>query len=135
MAVIQKKKPKAKEGYRFQKRLDQEIQVFMEQSEARAMIAKRTYDAQDGETKLAVDAMVDRIVSISRGVATFKINNERVAAELPPESIKNNAMYLATEILKDLAMLDIRIANFRFSPHHCAECGKTLSGKAKVKKK
>lgn len=113
-------------------RLDQELAVFQEQSKARAKIAKRLYDVQDGETKEALDSMVERIVSISRGIAAFKIKGKKYAAEVSVESTKNNALYLATEILKDLAMLDIRVANFRFNPKFCASCGKQMKA---VKKK
>jgi hypothetical protein len=132
MVVVKKKKPKAR-GLTFQQRLDHELQVFMEQSIARASIAKRAYAPQDAETKAALDTMVDRIVSISRGVATFKIGKRKVAAEVPTEAVKNNALYLATEILKDLALLDIRIANFRFDPQRCAECGKPIVRKVRKK--
>jgi hypothetical protein len=117
----------------FQQQLDHEIQVFSEQARTRAQIAQRAYDAQDRETRLALDSMVDRIVSISRGIATFKIRGKKVAAEVPLPAIHNNALYLATEILKDLALLDIRVANFRFDPQRCASCGKSLTAKKKVR--
>jgi hypothetical protein len=110
----------------FQQRLDHEVQVFKEQAAARAKLAMRAYDAQDKETQFAIDTMVERIVAISRGIAAFKIKGRRVAAEVPTETIRDNAFYLATEILKDLALLDIRIANFRFDPQRCAECQKLL---------
>lgn len=126
--VVKKKKPVP---LRFEQLLAQELAVFRQQAQARAEIAQRAYDAQDKETKLALDSMVDRIVSISRGVATFNVRGKKVAAEVPTESIKHNALYLATEILKDLAMLDIRIANFRFDPARCSECGKPIKRRAK----
>jgi hypothetical protein len=113
----------------FQQQLDQELQIFTKQAHTRAQIAQRAYDAQDRETRLALDSMVDRIISISRGIATFKVKGRKVAAEVPAQAVSDNAIYLATEILKDLALLDIRVANFRFDPKRCAECGKPLTTK------
>lgn len=118
-----------------QEKAERELQVFIEQSEARHKIAQRVYDHQDKDTKHSIDVMVDRIVSISRGVVSVKLKGEkeRVAISVPKEQIRQNALYLATEILKDLAMLDIRIAGFQFDAKFCADCGKPVGVKKKVK--
>lgn len=114
--------------------LGQEIEVFKKQSRARSQIAEKVYATQDTETREAIDSMTERIVSISRGVALFTVKGKKIASELPTETIEQNARYLATEILKDLAMLDIRVGNFRFDPRLCAVCSKDLASKVKKKR-
>jgi hypothetical protein len=118
-----------------QQKVDAQLETFVQQTEARFQIAKRLYDHQDAETRAALNIMVERIVSISTGLISIQVKGEgRVAARVPADAMQKNAMYLATEIFKDLAMLDIRVANFRFDPRFCAQCGKPVKVKKKVKK-
>lgn len=114
-------------------KFDREHEVFKEQSRLRAQIAQRAYDAQDGETRLALDAIVDRIVSTARGLIILRVGAERRAIELEKQTINNNALYLATEIAKDLALNDIRLANYRFQKDVCAVCNQPTTPKKKVK--
>lgn len=120
-----------------QEKADAELAVFVEQSEARFQIAKRLYGYQDKETQFALDVMVDRIVSISHGMLAVKFNNgkDRVVVTIPPEAIRHNALYMATEIFKDLAMLEIRIASFTFDPNLCAVCNEPRKKSPAKKKK
>jgi RNA polymerase-binding transcription factor DksA len=114
-------------------KFNREVETFKEQSQARAKIAQRAYDAQDGETRLALDTMVDRIVSSARGIIVVRVGKERRAIELERTTIQENALYLATEILKDLALNDIRVANYRFPDGLCVECGKEIKPKKKAR--
>jgi hypothetical protein len=120
---MHKKKPLT-----LQQKIDAEVGIFKQQSFSRSEIAQRLYNSQDGETQDAIDAMTERIVSVSRGLISVRPNGTKdaVAVTLPNETIKENAFYLAVEIVKDLAMFDIRIANFRFDPKLCAACSKLL---------
>lgn len=115
-------------------RVDREVEIFREQTESRAKVAQRLYDSQDTETRGAIDAMAERIVSVSRGLLSVTPNGSKdaVVVTLSTDLIQKNAFYLATEIVRDLAMFDVRVANFRFDPKLCAQCGAPLS---KTKKK
>lgn len=115
-------------------RVDREVEIFREQTESRAKVAQRLYDSQDTETRGAIDAMAERIVSVSRGLLSVTPNGSKdaVVVTLSTDLIQKNAFYLATEIVRDLAMFDVRVANFRFDPKLCAQCGVPLS---KTKKK
>jgi hypothetical protein len=90
-------------------------------------IAERTYAAQNKLTKEALDVLTERIDSLSYGYVKFGESYFTVPAEIR----KKNALYFATELVKDLATLDIRVADFEFPKGVCTECGK----KIKVKKK
>lgn len=116
-------------------KVNAELDIFKQQSLKRFQMAERAYNAQDRETKEAIDAMVERIISTARGLLMVKPKGakEAVVVTVPTDTIQHNALYLATEIVKDLAMLDIRIANFRFDPKLCAVCNGPV--KPKVKKK
>jgi hypothetical protein len=116
---------------RFEEKVEREVKIFSEQSRARAQMAERAYNAQDVETREALDSMVDRIVSCSRGLISIRVDGQKVATSISASAIHDNALYLATEILKDLAILDIRVANYRFPQGVCAECKKEISPRKK----
>ena len=111
----------------FEEKVEREVRIFNEQSRARAQMAERAYNAQDVETREALDSMVDRIISCSRGLIAVRVDDRKVAAAIPVSAIRDNALYLATEIVKDLAVLDIRIANYRFEKDICVVCGEKIS--------
>jgi hypothetical protein len=48
---------------------------------------------------------------------------DRIVVEIPNDAIWNNALYMAVEILKDLAYMDIRVADFTWPTDLCMECG------------
>lgn len=96
-------------------------------------LAQRAYDAQDAMTQDALDVMVERIIAISRGAVVFSNRKgDKLAFQIDENDKKMNALYLATEIMKDLAQLDIRLASYKFLPNVCVECGSTTT---KAKKK
>jgi len=115
----------------FEEKVEREVKIFSEQSRSRATMAEKAYNAQDAETREALDSMVERIVSCSRGLIAVRVNETKVAASIPVSTIRDNALYLATEILKDLAILDIRVANYRFPQGICVECKKEISAPRK----
>lgn len=58
-----------------------------------------------------------------------------VAVTVDMEYIEMNAFYMAIEILKDLAMMDVRVDKFKYPESFCAECGVKLNDRGKGKKK
>jgi len=98
-------------------------------TKARYKLAMRAFDAQDDKTKDALLLMVERLRSLSTGQIRIWPNGRREASivvPIEPEQIDQNLMYLATEILKDLSLFDIKVANYEFPPSYCIECGDKL---------
>lgn len=79
--------------------------------------------AQDTATRQAMDRIRDRLVIGANGL--LRVNGHVVQVEL--QYIEHNAMYVATEIFKDLALLGIKVANYKFPEVYCAECGAEIA--------
>lgn len=114
--VIRKDKPKKAQP------IDEALQNYREITEARFRIAKKVYEAQDDLTKEVIDRIRDRLRIASTGVVN--INNKPY--KLEQQYVDFNIWFIATEILSDLALNDIQIANFNFHPAYCAECKREL---------
>lgn len=98
-------------------------------AEIKYELAKEAYDAQDRQTR----AVIDRIVGTLQSYATGYINVQLQPPEgvLVPVKLDNtylgyNLLYLAIEIVKDLAFLGVKVANFKFPKSYCARCGGEL---------
>lgn len=64
-------------------------------------IAVASYEAQDSETQDVMDRIMERIGA--------------------------DNLFTATEILKDMAQMDVQVANYKFPPL-CVECGTEIKG-------
>lgn len=99
--------------------------------EARHRIAMAVYNSQDSLTQEVLDRIRDRLRIAATGVV--QINGKPFKME--QELIDFNLLFIATEILSDLALNDIQIANFNFHPAYCAECKEEIAGVPKPRKK
>lgn len=86
--------------------------------DSRYEIAKRIYDYQDSLTK----EVIERIVMNYRVASPKVVNINNVPHALDFDYVKKNALFAATEILGDLALNGIQVANFKFHPEYCADC-------------
>jgi len=107
------------------------LERFRALAEKRYEIAMAAYNSQDKGTQQALDRIRDRLVIGSTGLVTVKGQVIQVDIGI----IEHNAMYVAIEIVKDLALLDIRVANYKFPEVLCAECGATLAKTKRSKRK
>lgn len=97
--------------------------------DARYRIARTIYDNQDGVTKEFIDRLVDRLRIASTGVVS--INGKPYKLELQYQDF--NLLFIACDILSDLALNNIQVANFDFNPAFCAECKREIMGVPMVK--
>lgn len=104
--------------------IEDALQNFREITQARYRIAKATYEAQDSLTQEVIDRIRDRL----RIAATGVVNINGKPFKLEQQYIDFNIWFIATEILSDLALNDIQIANFQFHPAWCAECKREITG-------
>jgi hypothetical protein len=59
---------------------------------------------------------------------------DRMVLTIPDETVYHNMFYMAVEIIKDLAVMDIRIANYTHPANLCAMCGTEIKPKKATKK-
>jgi hypothetical protein len=99
--------------------------------DARLRIATSTYEAQDDLTKEVIDRIRDRLRIAATGVVM--INGKPF--KLDPQWIDFNLLFLACEILNDLYINGIKVANFKPSALYCAECRKEIVGVREPKRR
>jgi hypothetical protein len=108
-------------------RLSSIVDDFKMLSEVRQEIAKDAYDAQDEITQRTIDRMVATLQQYATGYITAKVGRTAVPVAIDNDYIGMNLFYLAVEIVKDLAFMDIRVAEFEFPEQVCANCGIELT--------
>src|SRR4030095_15497519 len=111
-------------------KVNEQLEIFRKQTEARGRIGQAAYDAQEITTKNAIDAIRDRLTIIATGnIRVFPDGkrNPSVSVTISTDLVDQNILFFATEIVKDLAMMDMRIENYEFPTVYCAECQEKLT--------
>lgn len=117
-----------------------QLEIFALATKARHKIAQAAFDAQDEDTQEAIRMIRDRLSVMATGTIRVFPNgrqNPGITTQISSELVDSNLLYMATEIVKDLAFLDIRVENYTFPTTYCAECGDkiTLSKAEKARKR
>ena len=104
--------------------IEPELQRYREIIESRYNIAKQIYEAQDSLTQEVIDRIRDRLVIASTGVVS--VNGKPY--KLEQQYIDFNIWFIAVEILSDLLLTGIQVANFKYEPSLCVECKRKIMG-------
>jgi hypothetical protein len=88
----------------------------------RFLSASKIYDVQDSLTKEVIDRIRDRLSIVY--VGAININNKPV--KLLDETVSNRILFLAVEIMSDLYLNGIRVANFKPDDEHCISCKREI---------
>jgi len=113
---------------------EQTMTEFQAAAEDRYKGAKAVYDEQDAETQDALDRIIDLLSGIARKhmwVASSRGSDHRMVIPIPDQTIRYNTTYMAVEILKDLAQMDVKVAGFKFPKKLCAVCNRPVKKKGK----
>jgi len=105
---------------------DRALAELSEVVEGRYKTALKIFDYQDELTQEAIQAIADRMKISTTGVV--QINDRPI--KLPPETIEKNTFFLAVEIITNLALMGVRIANYQFNPRICGYCRRSIVKKA-----
>jgi hypothetical protein len=119
------------------KQVREAVDDFYAMCEIRYDIAKAAYDAQSTDTQEVLDRIRDRLRLAVTGFITVTINpphSGQVPVKVEQKYIDYNLMYVATEILKDLALFGVQVADYNFPPINCVNCGAEIE-KTRPKKK
>lgn len=118
-------------------RVQEAVEEFRAMTEVRYDLAKAAYDHQDKETQKVINRMVDRLRLGATGYIEVRVNPPHgsiVPVKIEQQYLDFNLLYVACEILKDLAMFDIRVGTYEFPPSICAMCGAEMTKEQPRKK-
>lgn len=118
--------------------LDQATEEFKDVSEVKAEMARAVYDQQDAKTKAVIDSIHATLQHYATGYITVQLappSGALTPVKLDNEYLGYNLLYLAVEIVKDLAITGIRVASFVFPPSLCVECGAEVIPEKRSRKK
>lgn len=109
---------------------------FIADAKKRYNHAHEIYKQQDADTQDALDRIIALLCQITRRNMWVQVGarEDRLVLTIPDETIYNNMFYMAVEIIKDLAVMDIRVANYKHPANLCAMCGATVKPKKKGRK-
>lgn len=119
------------------KLIDEAIENFKSVSEIKYELAKDAYDMQDDKTKAVIDRLVKTLQTYATGSITLQLappHGKLVAVAIENDYLMFNLLYLAMEIVKDLAITGIRVAKFEFPPSLCSNCGSEIIPELRTKK-
>jgi hypothetical protein len=130
---------KAKRKAERKAEIERQVKIFQRATKARYELARQAFDAQPESTQEVIVRIQKMLCVNANGVVRVYFNGKRreggVTVTVDMDYIEMNAFYMAIEILKDLAMMDVRVDKFKFPESVCAECGVKLNDRGKGKKK
>jgi hypothetical protein len=111
-------------------RVQEAVEEWKSLTEIRYELAKEAFDFQDEKTQALLMRIVNRLRMGATGYITVRINKQSgstIPVKIEQEYLDFNLLYVATEILKDLAMFDIRIGTYKLPPSLCVNCGAEIT--------
>lgn len=105
--------------------IDAVLQSLDADAENRHNKARAFFEAQDPETREAIERVASCLQRIARRQIAVGRGTARTVVSLTDDTIVGNAFYMAVECFKDLAQMDVKVANFTF-PKLCMVCGKVV---------
>lgn len=120
------------------KQVAEAVEEFKQLTMIRYEMAKDVFDHQDEDTQEVLQRIVDRLRLSATGYITVSVNPPHsavVPVKIEQQYVDFNLLFIATEILKDLATFDVRVASFEFPPSLCASCGAEITGQARKRKR
>lgn len=106
------------------KLLDMAYEQFAFITAVKAELAQEVYDAQDAETKRAINTIKSKLRQLVTDTIILTLENGgKAEAQITAEDLEQNVLWLAVEIVKDLAIVGVQVANFKFPTKSCAICG------------
>lgn len=99
------------------------VDEFQAVSLVKFEMARDAYNMQDAETKAAIDRIHGTLQQHATGYINVVVGKTVYPVRINSEYLGYNLLYLAVEIVKDLAFTGIRIAKFKVPPLTCVACG------------
>jgi hypothetical protein len=107
--------------------IDPKLKSVVEEFKATSLVkyemAMDAYNLQDKETRAVIDRIVATLQQYATGFLNVKVGSTYTPIKIDNDYLGYNLLYLAVEVVKDLAFLQIKVANFVFPPSLCYKCG------------
>lgn len=107
--------------------IDPQLKSVLEEFQAVSLVKHEmfedAYKLQDTQTKRVIDRIVGVLQTYATGHITATVNNTVYPIKIGNEYLGYNLAWLALEVVKDLAICDIRVASFKFPESLCIKCG------------
>lgn len=114
------------------------VEEFYTVSEMKYEIAKAAYDAQDDDTRDMIDQLVKVLNLHATGYITVTLDPPHggaVPVKVEKKYVDFNTLYIVTDMLKTLALFDIRVGKYVFPAAYCAQCEAELIPEHKTRPK
>ena len=108
-------------------RLAEMTEEFAFLSELKGELANEVVKAQDKSTRNAIMAVHGILLANATGGITEHSGGKLRTVKVDMKWISANLLWLAVEIVKGLALVDLRVVNFTFPTTQCATCGATIN--------
>ena len=105
-------------------RVTEAVEEAEVEAEVRGELADAAYELQDERTRALLDKMVAELRQNVTGNVIVGIAGQ--GAPISREALDANLRYVATEILKNLAVFDIRVGTYVIPSNLCVLCGVEL---------
>jgi hypothetical protein len=92
------------------------VEEFQAVSLVKYEMAKDAYDLQDKTTKKVIDRIMATLQVYATGYITVAVGGSVYPVKLDNQYLGYNLLWLAMEIVKDLALCGVRVAAFEFPP-------------------
>lgn len=113
---------------------DEHMEKFAADALKRYEKALAHYKTQSEDTQDAIDRMVKALVRVTHKKMWLAFKGQKIVIDIPEQTVYHNMCYMATEILRDMAVFDVRVADYTFPTKSCAVCGTEIKTKKKGKK-
>ena len=107
-------------------RLAEAVEEWKTLTEIRYELATTVYEAQDEQTQVTMQMLVNRLRLSSAGYVEIQVNPPRgslVPVKIEQQYLDYNLLYIVTQIFSDLAVTGVRVGTFKPVPGVCASCG------------
>jgi hypothetical protein len=104
------------------KLVQEAVEEFEAVSEMKYEIAKASYDAQDDDTRKMIDKLVKVLDQHATGHITLSLDGDSVPVEVEKKYVGFNTLYIVMDMLKTLALFDIRVGKYTFPDMYCSNC-------------
>ena len=114
------------------------VEEFYTVSEMKYEIAKAAYDVQDDDTRDMIDQLVKVLNLHATGYITVTLDPPHggaVPVKVEKKYVDFNTLYIVMDMLKTLALFDIRVGKYTFPAAYCAQCEAELIPERKTKPK
>jgi len=102
---------------------DEAVEMFEAVAEVKAELANAVLEAQDAKTKALILIVASSLRSrLSDGIKV-KVGRSHIDAMARGKAIESTVLWMATELVKDLALVGLQVGNFQFPSDVCAICG------------